>query len=217
MGDINQLIYGSSIFDGREKRVLEVGSKDYGNTQNYRDLFQSSEYIGVDLESGKNVDLVHDLSKDTGDLQKDSFDLIIICSVLEHCEKPWKLAENLELLLSETGVIFTSHPWVWRYHKYPEDYFRFSPQGVKSLFGSIHFWLPSLYSSYKENEFFCFDQHPDVDNQLAQFDQQGRKYLPYLQTLMLGTRSAGTYQNYLKRWNKTFSAEATSEIVQETL
>jgi hypothetical protein len=33
--------------------------------------------------------------------------------------------------------IFVSVPWVWRYHAYSKDYFRFSPDGLEAIFPRI--------------------------------------------------------------------------------
>ena len=189
MGDFNQLLYAKEVFKGFTGSVLEVGSKDYGNTQAFRDLFSENEYCGVDLSPGKNVDVVINLEDGLGDLEGRRFDLVIICSVLEHSKKPWVMARHLSRILSDEGVLFSVHPWVWRYHKYPDDYFRFSPRGIQLLFDDLEHWLPMLYSTYVQGEFFSFSDDEEIDNKLAVMHKNGRKYLPYLQSFMVGTRS----------------------------
>jgi hypothetical protein len=195
MGDVNQFIFAQRVFKGFAGRVLEIGSKDYGDTQPFRELFKHCDYVGVDLESGVNVDQVVNLEEDLGPLRDQKFDLIIICSVLEHSPKPWVMASNIQNLLSEQGVIYSCHPWVWRYHKYPDDYFRFSPKGIQAIFDQVTLWLPSMYSTYKPGEFLSFSQDEGIDNKMAQMDNQGRKYLPYLQTVIVGTRDALRFAN----------------------
>lgn len=198
MGDRNQFIYATSVFHDFQGNVLEIGSKDYGNTQPFRDFFfESSEYVGIDLEPGKNVDFVVDLERDLGPLAGRTFDLIIVCSVLEHSPRPWIVAENIQTLLAQEGALLSCHPWVHRYHKYPDDYFRFSPRGVMSIFPEIKFWLPVLYATSTKGEFFSFSDNEGVDNKLAYIDPNGRKYLPYLQCMMTGTRSETVYQKLL--------------------
>ena len=134
------------IFGGR---VLEIGSKDYANTQPFRELFANPEYVGVDLDAGKNVEFVVDLEQGLGPRAGQKFDLIVICPVLEHSPRPGVLAENIQTVLAENGALMSCHPWVWRYHKYPDDYFRFSPKGIMALFPELKFWLPMFYASYK--------------------------------------------------------------------
>ncbi len=188
MGSKNQFLYAEHVLKGMTGRILEVGSKNYGNTEPFRELFPGQDYVGVDMSPGDGVDTVVDLASGTGDLPHGGFDLIIMCSVMEHCPKPWKLAENIQTLLSPAGALYSCHPWIWRYHKYPDDYFRFSPPAIKSLFDTLERWTPPLYATYLTGEFYDFETDEEIDNKMAQFDAQGRKFLPYLETVMLGGR-----------------------------
>lgn len=189
MGDVNQLIFAEKALSGFKGRILEIGSKNYGNTQDFRGLFAGNDYLGIDLESGPNVDLVHNIEKGLGPLDGQKFDLVIICSVLEHTPTPWVLAHNIQQLMSESAALYSCHPWVWRYHKYPDDYFRFSPRGIQSLFSELEFWLPEYYATSKAGEYLSFAKNNGIDNDHAILDKEGRKFLPYLQTVMLGSNS----------------------------
>lgn len=197
MGDINQKYFLQNTLKNFSGRVLEVGSKDYGNTIDFRSILNADEYIGVDLESGKNVDQVVNFEDGIGELQG-SFDLVILCSILEHSKKPWLIAANVQRVLSPNGLIFLAHPWVWRYHKYPDDYYRFSPSGIKALFDEISFWLDPLYSTNKPGDFYSFAKNESVDNHLSILTEQGVKYLPYLQTLMMGCKSPDIFEQLKK-------------------
>ena len=188
MGSKNQFLFAQHVLKGTPGRILEVGSRNYGNTEPFRELFPGQEYVGVDMSAGDGVDVVADLSAGTGDLPRGGFDLVIMCSVMEHCPKPWKLAENIQALLSPRGTLYSCHPWVWRYHKYPVDYFRFSPPAIKSLFDTLPYWTPPLYATYVTGEYYDFEADEELDNKMAQFDAKGRKFLPYLETVMLGSR-----------------------------
>jgi hypothetical protein len=194
MGDLNQLIYAQAVFSGFRGRVLEVGSKDYGNTQPFRNLFPGCDYVGIDLEAGKNVDYVVNLENGLGPIAGQQFDVIIICSVLEHSPRPWVIAEHLQSVLSPEGALMSCHPWVQRYHKYPDDYFRFSPRGIMSMFTGLGYWLPVFFATSLDGEFVSFSEDENVDNGFASFDREGRKCLPYLQSMMTGTRSEKTYR-----------------------
>ena len=193
MGDVNQLIYLKTHLPELQGSILEVGSKDYGNTQNFRDVYPSNPYVGIDMASGKNVDKVLDVSTGTGDLEVGSFALIICCSVLEHVPRPWEMAEHLNSLLAPGGTLYMSVPWVWRYHAYPDDYFRFSWRGIESLFPQLS-WREHSYSTTLSNEIFpLFPDNTDLDNRMAvmkQVERGSRKYLPYLMVNMLGTKPA---------------------------
>jgi len=192
MGDVNQLTYLKRFMPSVSGPVLEIGSKDYGSTASFREFYSGREYIGIDMEPGKNVDLVVDLTKGTAGLQKDHFALGICCSVLEHVRKPWVFAEHLTTVVRTGGALYMSVPWVWRYHAYPDDYFRFSWRGVMELFPEFA-WTRICYSTNVPNEFV--DIVPDnagVDNSMAAFAETPagtRKYLPYLMVNMLGYKN----------------------------
>lgn len=177
MGHRNQFLYCTNIESTGP--ILEVGSKDYGNTQPFREHYADREYVGVDLEQGKNVDFILDLSEGIGGLPENYFGLVICCSVLEHCKNPWEMAKNLLRITRPGGKIYMAVPWVWRYHKYPDDYWRFSVSGLKLLFGDQKYFGP-MYSTYKEHEFIDIAKHEDGDNKMAIFHDD-RKYLPYLE------------------------------------
>jgi SAM-dependent methyltransferase len=115
VGDVNQRIFLERLVPGIDGPVVEVGSKDYGSTTSFRDLYRGREYVGVDLETGKGVDVVADLSAGTGRLPVSHFALGICCSVLEHTPRPWVMAENIVKLLRPGGQLYISVPWVWRY------------------------------------------------------------------------------------------------------
>ena len=55
MGDVNQYQF---VLKHRAKLsgpFLEVGSRDYGSTQDLRSLFPGKSYVGVDLSAGQSV------------------------------------------------------------------------------------------------------------------------------------------------------------------
>ena len=67
MGSLNHRFYLQKFIPKSPGRILEVGSKDYGNTQDFRQMY-GGEYVGLDLEDGKGVDVVHDLTTGLGPL-----------------------------------------------------------------------------------------------------------------------------------------------------
>ena len=99
------------------------------------------------------------------------------------------MAANLTRLLRRGGALYVAVPWVWRYHPYPDDYFRFSWRGIAELFPQIA-WTRQAYSTNLNDEFF--DVGDGIDNGLAKYVNAAtgqRKYLPYLQVHMFGVRS----------------------------
>lgn len=143
MGDINQLYLVKRHLDMISGPVLEVGSKDYGSTQDFRSLLGNVEYIGTDLSAGKGVDVVTDMAADfeqvSAALGGRRFGTVICFSVLEHCKNPFKMAENITRLLTERGTALISVPFSWKVHGFPSDYWRFTADGVRVLFPDLEF------------------------------------------------------------------------------
>ncbi|MBI5598920.1 MAG: hypothetical protein HY890_04190 [Deltaproteobacteria bacterium] len=160
MGDENQLIFIRKNAGKFEGPFLEVGSRDYGSTRNLRAVFYGKgDYVGVDMSAGKGVDFVVDLAGDFGATDKAlggrRFKTIFCLSVLEHCEQPFKMAENLSLLIEPGGRICVSVPFAWKFHGYPSDYWRFTREGVKKLFPNLIFTAgEGGEASSRDNEFF---------------------------------------------------------------
>ncbi len=142
MGDRNQLTFleeHARLFDGP---YLEVGSKNYGSTQDLRTRF-AGDYVGVDMETGPGVDAVCDLTQPLEEVQaalgRESFGSIFCLSVLEHCSQPFRMADNLSRLLRPGGRICVSVPFSWEFHGFPSDYWRFTHEGVRLLFPELEF------------------------------------------------------------------------------
>jgi hypothetical protein len=143
MGDVNQFMIVQRHAKLVRGPILEIGSKDYGSTPDFRTLFPGSAYVGVDMAEGKGVDVVLDLTDEFGVLDARlggmRFRTIICFSVLEHCRNPFKMGESITALLEEAGTLFVSVPFAWQIHAYPSDYWRFTPEGVKILFPAVKF------------------------------------------------------------------------------
>jgi len=110
------------------------------------------------MEGGPEVDVVLDLTEDFGQIDLrlcgQRFGTIFCLSVLEHCEQPFKMAENFTLLLEPKGQICISAPFSSKIHGYPNDYWRFTPEGIKKLFPRIKFdMVQSLAATSKLNDF----------------------------------------------------------------
>lgn len=141
MGDANQHRFVLEHKDKLSGPFLEIGSRNYGNTQDLRSLFQGDTYIGADLSDGDGVDVVLDLTQsfDVIDekLGHQRFGTIFSFSVMEHCDNPFLMAENMVQLLKPGGKVVLSVPFAWKFHGYPSDYWRFTTEGVKKLFPRI--------------------------------------------------------------------------------
>ena len=127
--------------DVRSGRTLIVGSKIHEGTDKPDRRERYKEALGVDMEDGPGVDIALDLEESAPPGQ---FAHIECTSVLEHSRRPWLLCANLERGLIDGGTILVMVPWVWRFHAYPNDFWRMTPEAVKSLLPSIE-WEQQSY------------------------------------------------------------------------
>jgi hypothetical protein len=143
MGDLNQLLLIERNRDLVRPPILEVGSKDYGSTPDFRALFPEQRYVGVDMAEGKGVDVAADLIGDFDSVDRAvggmRFNTVICFSVLEHCRNPFRMGETITRLTRDEGIVFVSVPFSWQIHAYPSDYWRFTAEGIKEIFPAFEF------------------------------------------------------------------------------
>ena len=179
--------------------VLEIGSLDNGDGKStqLRDFYTNVPYYGIDIQAGNNVDFVLNLCKEH--VSKIAWprevwrgcELVFAISVLEHLEKPWIAADVIQSFLQKNGLLFISVPWVWRWHGYPDDYFRYSFSGIKSLFPNFE-WLyegsssqDGVHTQYKEGK---YSDNERIIIQHTNNHKHKQKYLPYTMINMLGRK-----------------------------
>jgi hypothetical protein len=168
MGSTNQLLFIEKHAAKLEGPFLEVGSKDYGNTQDLRSRFRGQgEYVGVDMEEGPGVDLVLDLTKPFDKINRQlngrRFNTVFCLSVLEHCDQPFLMADNLTRLLAADGRICISVPFSFQFHAYPHDFWRFTHHGIMRLFPAFDFDLADgAAATSRTGEFFPLDKEIGV-------------------------------------------------------
>ena len=143
MGDLNQYDFVKKqreIFSGP---FLEIGARRYNDVPDLRSLFPGDEWRGADLTAGEGVDTVVDLTLDFDDVDAalggKRFKTIFCLSVLEHCDQPFAMAQNITRLLDRDGLLYVSVPFAWKHHGFPSDYWRFTAEGVEKLFAGIEF------------------------------------------------------------------------------
>lgn len=94
-----------------------------------------SEFLGVDQRKGPGVDQVADgQALPFGDA---SFGCVVALSVLEHVERFWLAWSEVERVLRPDGVVIVSVPFYFKVHGYPDDYWRLTPSGMRTLLGGF--------------------------------------------------------------------------------
>ena len=140
------------------KAILDVGSYNVNGTlHSVVDKFYPSEYVGVDIEIGQDVDIVMD-GKDVYDKFGEHFDIVLCASCLEHCQDWKSVWISMIKSLKIKGYIYISVPGItFPYHDYRGDYHRWDPKllaftafqsGIKILYcewdhdlhHNVHLW-----------------------------------------------------------------------------
>lgn len=121
---INKKIYDTVISSlSKDKIAIEIGS---GKRR------ISPQFITLDIFPFESVDIISDAH--SLPLKEKSVDLILLDAVLEHVKEPWRVADECCRALKSGGKILCIVPFMHHFHAYPEDYFRFTTSGIKSLF-----------------------------------------------------------------------------------
>lgn len=136
----------SDIFDlfidrmntGKPKKILEVGvaQSQLGKSTHHMRWFNNfNEYTKSDfVDDGADVDVVADIHKLEDTFEESYFDGFLARSVYEHVEKPWLASASINRILKLGGLVHIDTHLTFPVHGYPNDYFRFTTDGLVSLF-----------------------------------------------------------------------------------
>lgn len=96
-----------------------------------RPLFPGQEYVGADMREGLGVDMV--LNLHSVGLPSGTAGTVLCMETLEHVEHPRRAVAEIHRILKPDGVAIVSSHMKAHIHKYPDDYWRFTPSGFESL------------------------------------------------------------------------------------
>jgi SAM-dependent methyltransferase len=136
------LQFGRRVLQARhcsDMRVLEVGAMNVnGSLRSRIEAFLPCEYIGVDLEPGRGVDMVCRVEELMDRFGRGSFDLVICTELLEHVPD-WRLAiSNLKGVLKRGGhLLVTTRSRGFPRHCFPDDYWRYEVEDLRFIFADF--------------------------------------------------------------------------------
>jgi len=117
-----------------QEPVYEFGALQVPGQEGFADLrpfFPGKKYIGTDMQQGPGVDKVLNLHHIK--LFPRSIGTALILDTIEHVEYPRQAIKNIHKVLKKNGFIIISSHMKFPIHAYPQDYWRFTPEGLKSL------------------------------------------------------------------------------------
>jgi len=93
---------------------------------------QGATIICTDVRAGPGVDIVADV-QDMPEIPSESADCVLLVSVLQHVPLPQKAIDEAFRVLRPGGILYVNLPFIWFYHRDPEDYNRLSVPGLEFL------------------------------------------------------------------------------------
>lgn len=114
--------------------IVEFGSMqvEAGQPNDLRPLFPGRRFIGTDMRAGPGVDRLEDLRSLS--FADGEVGTALCLDTLEHCADPHAAARELRRVVSrDGGVCLLSSVMLIGIHGYPNDYWRFTPEGLRLL------------------------------------------------------------------------------------
>lgn len=128
--------FRKQYLNGREQEnllIMDLGSQDINGT--YKGIFESPcwKYQGLDMVSGKNVEIVLNDPYSWQEIPGDTVDILISGQALEHIEFFWITFKEIARVLKPGGLCCMIAPSGGPEHRHPVDCWRFYPDGFKAL------------------------------------------------------------------------------------
>lgn len=128
-------------------KFIDIG----GRIGELKDIADGFDYHILELEKNEsNIPGITFIQSDIckcPDIEDESYDVVYSNNVFEHLERPWDAAKECIRIVKKNGLIIHNAPFAWRYHPCPVDYFRYTSQGLASLFCSTD-QVDTLFSGY---------------------------------------------------------------------
>ncbi|MFZ2484781.1 MAG: class I SAM-dependent methyltransferase [Minisyncoccia bacterium] len=121
-------------------KYISGNTLDFGaGSAKYRNIIapHTSKYTTFDVIGGENIDIVGDAHKPP--FIDKTFDTVISTQMLEHVERPWVIVGEIKRILKPGGICIITAPFMIPYHADPHDFFRYTKEGLGSLFKNEKF------------------------------------------------------------------------------
>jgi SAM-dependent methyltransferase len=112
--------------------IFDIGSKEARGTYGFGWPPADAKIVCVDMVDGSGVDLVAD-AHNMHMISSSSVDCVVTVSTLEHVRYPHKVVSEIYRILKPGGLLYINVPFVFPFHADPDDFYRFSCNGIKIL------------------------------------------------------------------------------------
>jgi len=117
-----------------QEPIYEFGSLQVAGQEGFADLrpfFPGKQYVGCDMRPGPGVDCI--LNLHNIELPDGVVGTVLVMDTLEHVEFVRRAMDEVYRILKPGGFVVISSVMNFPIHDYPFDYWRFTPEGFKSL------------------------------------------------------------------------------------
>lgn len=122
------------------KKYIHGKCMDFGcGTKPYRKLFNTSEYIGVEIDTGAREKGITYYDGSTIPFEDETFDSILSSEVFEHVVNIEDILKELHRVLKPQGTMLVTVPFAYPRHCWPYDYKRYTSEGLKELLENAGF------------------------------------------------------------------------------
>lgn len=116
---------------GLEGIIIDLGA---GKNASYKRYWQicPSQFVRVDIDRKANPDIVADLNKPLP-LESNFADVVFLFSVVYIIKEPERLIKEIFRVVKPKGKLFIYSPLIFNESREPDDYLRFTSQGLERL------------------------------------------------------------------------------------
>jgi SAM-dependent methyltransferase len=111
--------------------ILDIGGNIGSFDKKTMKGLKRQKYFRIDIDAEAKPNIVGDAHMLP--LKDQSVDMIICKSLLEHLKEPWTAVREMHRVLKKNGKLYFFVPFMNRIHAAPNDYYRFTKQGMKYL------------------------------------------------------------------------------------
>ena len=111
--------------------IYDIGSKS-ARADYFGGAPPGATVVCIDIQSGPGVDIVAD-AQNMPLIPSESADCALFVSVLQHLPSPQKAINEAFRVLRPGGIIYVNVPFIFVYHRDPEDFNRLSVPGLEFL------------------------------------------------------------------------------------